>query len=143
VLINVNREKEPHHSIVLKDKSTGKTYKIIDYIRSAAVIWSPDSKRFSINDYAGSDYANTYIVAVDQSIPRIDVQKEIDRQIKNLRHGHHEYFAIVKWMDGQRVVVHHWGYGESQPGVFCDCLIYALSGSARKCANQPMTCSPN
>src|SRR2546423_7329772 len=58
-LVNVDNGRQNFHSISLKEKSTGTVRKITDYGRSAAVVWAPNSKRFALNDYAGSDYTNT------------------------------------------------------------------------------------
>ncbi|HVP44406.1 MAG TPA: hypothetical protein VMS96_13315 [Terriglobales bacterium] len=133
-LINVDSDKEPHHSIFLKERKTGQSRKVYEYGRSAAVLWAPDSKHFALNDHAGSDFTNTYVVAVDESTPRIDVQEEIQHFVKGLAGGHHEYFGVARWLDNRTVVVHHWGHGDGD--AFCDCIIYVLSESAKKCKRQ-------
>ena len=50
VLVNVDSDREPYHSIILKEKSTSTTRKISDYGRSATVVWAPDSRHFALND---------------------------------------------------------------------------------------------
>ena len=89
-LQNVDRDQEPHHSILLKENTTGKARKICDYNRSAAVIWSPDSRHFALNDYAGSDFTETTILSVDETVPNVDVQKEVNSKSKVTMGGDHE-----------------------------------------------------
>jgi hypothetical protein len=122
------------HSIFLTDKSTGLTRKVYDYGRGATVIWSPDNRRFALNDYAGSNISEIYIIATDQRTPQLDVGEEIRLKAKDLARGDHEYFGIARWLDGQHVIVHHWGHGDGQ--AFCQCYIYKLGGPVMKCAKQ-------
>ena len=137
ILINVDSGREPnHYSILLKDKTAGKTSKIYEYGRSATAVWAPDSRHFAINDYAGSDFTNTYIIAVDGITPRIDLQKEISQQI-DLPGGDHEYFGVARWLDERRVVVHHWGHDSDRRSEFCGCYTYTLNGRVERCAKQP------
>jgi hypothetical protein len=138
VLQNVDRDQEPHHSIFLKDKTTGKTRKICDYGRSASVIWSPDSRHFALNDYAGSNYAEASIITVDETRPTIKLQDVILDKYGAATDWGHEYFGTVRWLDAQRVVIHDWGHKDEPPlGDSCVCYVYALGGSVRKCAHQP------
>jgi hypothetical protein len=122
--------------------------KIYDYGRSASVVWAPDSRHFAVNDYAGSNVADAYIVDVNEKVPRIDVTEEIVRHDSDLSQRvklvgwDHDYFGVSRWLDERRVVVHHWGHGGSQPTAFCVCYIYTVSGSAEKCARQPRGSDP-
>jgi len=143
VLLSVENEREPYHSILLKDKNTRKMRKIYDYGRSASVVWAPDSRHFALNDYAGSNLAETYIIAVDETEPRIDLQEEIARhQRVGPTAGDHEYFGVSRWLDERKVVVHHWGHGGSPTKAFCMCYIYTLNGSVEKCTRQPQASNP-
>ena len=92
VLVNVDSDREPYHSIILKEKSTSTMRKISDYGRSATVVWAPDSRHFALNDYAGSDFTNTHIIAVDESVPRIDIQMK-SSPMSDVWREDHEYFA--------------------------------------------------
>lgn len=142
VLVNVDSDREPYHSIILKEKSTSTMRKISDYGRSATVVWAPDSRHFALNDYAGSDFTSTHIIAVDESVPRIDLQKELLAHVRRLAGGDHEYFGVVRWLDNRHVIVNHWSHGESQPRAFCECYVYTLNGSVGKCAKQPRSSDP-
>jgi len=144
VLQDVDRDQEPNHSIFLKSIATGKTRKVCDYGRGASIVWSPDSRRFAINDYAGSDFTETSILSVDETVPKIDVQDEILRYDRSLRERvtlvgwGHDYFGVVRWLDAQKTVVHHWGHNDEPPlGDFCVCYVYILGVSVQKCAHQP------
>jgi hypothetical protein len=139
-LINTNSDREPHHTLFLKEKRTGELRKITDYERSVGVVWAPDSRHFAVNDYAGSNVTDTYIVATAGIAARIDVQDEINKKVKHLIGGDHEYFGVARWLDARRVIVHHWGHGDD--GMFCECYIYVLRGPVRKCARQPKSSEP-
>ena len=134
-LINVDNDKEPYHSVSLKDRKTGERRRVYQYERSAAVLWAPDSKHFAVNDHAGSDFTNTYIIAIDQDAPRVDVQEQIRQLVDDLGGGDHEYYGVSRWLDSRTVVVRHWGHGERRS--FCDCVIYVVNKSARKCTRHP------
>lgn len=133
VVVNIDNQRQPYHSIILEEKGTGRTRKIADYERSVAVLWAPSSGLLALNEYSGSDSTSTYIIPLDESLPKIDVQKEIVSKAKHIAHGDHEYFGVMRWVDDRRVIVNHWGHGESEQG-FCECYIYTLNGSVRRCA---------
>jgi hypothetical protein len=105
-------------------------------------VWSPDSRHFALNDYGGSDFTETAILSVDETVPKIDVQDEILRQDERERvtlvgFGR-DYFGVARWLDARRVVVHHWGHNDEPPlGSFCVCYVYVLGGSVQKCLRQP------
>jgi hypothetical protein len=134
---NVDHNAHYHHFLFLKDKTTGKSRQVYEYGRGASVVWSPDSHHFAIDDGAGSDYTETKILSVEEGLPEIDVQKEIEDKAQNVPGGHHEYFYVAYWIDPRRVVVYHWGYGGEAPSAFCECYVYRLNGLARRCARQP------
>lgn len=132
-----NVDHDDGYILLLKDNNTGKTRQIYEYTRGASVVWSPDSRHFAIDDGAGSNYTETKILSVDDGVAEIDVQKEIRNKARNVPGGHHEYFYVAYWIDARRVVVYHWGYGEEDPGWFCNCYVYWLNGPVHKCVRQP------
>ena len=134
ILRDVDNSPEARHSILLVDRTTGSIRKVYEYTRHVGLIWTPDSSRFALNDYAGSDLTNTYIVATNEITPRIDVQQEISNKARGLSVGHHEYFGVARWLDNGRVVVHHWGHGDKN--MFCRCYIYSLNGAVQTCPKQ-------
>lgn len=141
VLLNVNNDHEPHHSIFLKDKSSGTQTKMYEYDRSATVLWAPDGKHFALNDYGGSDFAETYIIALDGS--RIDVSKHISDYVP-AKPSHrnfswdHAYFAVSRWIDSRRAIVNFWGHGaDPRPNSGCVCYVYSLDNGVKECVKQP------
>jgi len=143
MLQNVDRDQEPYHSILLKDNTSGKRRKVCDYGRSVRVIWAPDSRRFALNDYAGSNFTKTTIVSVDETVPTIDVQAAIlhsnvsQSESVTLVGSGHDYFGVTRWLDKHRAVVHHWGHSDVPPlRAFCECYLYTLDGSVEKCAHK-------
>jgi len=135
LLQDVDHNQE-YRVLFLKSMTTGKARQIYKYTRNASVVWSPDSRHFAIDDAAGSDYTETKILSVDETVPEIDVQQEI-RDKMDVPSGHHEYFYVAYWIDARRVVVYHWGYGGEDPNGFCECYVYRLNGRVYKCARQP------
>jgi hypothetical protein len=137
VLQNVNPDSKQPRTIFLKDKTTGKTRKICEYGRSVGLLWSPNSRRFALNDRAGSDYTETSILSVDETVRKIDVQDAILRDAKaQMPSCDHCYFGVSRWLDDRSVVVFGSGYGNGSP-LFCLCYIYTLNGKVRKCLRQP------
>jgi hypothetical protein len=137
VLENIEHAQEPYSdSIVLRDKTTGKSRKITDYSRSIGVIWSPDSRHFALNNHAGSDYTETTILSVDETSPKIDVQNAIEQR-SNLQDAGHEYFGVARWLDAHRVLTYHWGHADEAHYEYCECYILDLNGGVKRCAHQP------
>jgi hypothetical protein len=70
---NLDDPQQPVHSIFLIDKRTGEKRKVYEYGRRATVLWSPNRRRFALNDYLGSNVSETYVIAIDGSTPKLDV----------------------------------------------------------------------
>jgi hypothetical protein len=138
VIQNVDHNEEYKHFLFLKDKATGTSRQVYEYGRSASVVWSPDSLHLAINDYAGSNVAETYIFSIDETVPKINVRDELVHKGKVVPPGGHDYFGVARWLDGQRVVVHFWGHSDdSSARAICQCYIYTLGGPVVRCAHQP------
>jgi len=143
VIQNVDHNDDRQHFLLLKDETTGKSREVYEYGRNATVAWSPDSRYFAINDYAGSNFTETYIFSIDETTPKINVQDELLHKGKVIPTGGHDYFGVVRWLDGQRVVIHHWGHSDDPPAkAFCECYLYTLHGSVVKCSHQPKSDDP-
>ena len=132
---NIESGGDPRDGLLLTDKTSGKTREVYRYGRRVSVLWSPDSRHFAIDDAAGSDYTETKIFSAKDGAAELDVQKEIGKL--HIPHGHHEYFYVASWIDPTSVLVYHWGYGEEQPNLFCECYVYRLDGPVRRCPRQP------
>src|SRR5690348_4256013 len=57
IIENVDSDKEPHHTLRLKNIETGVVRTLCNYPRHVSVLWSPDGKKLVINHYAGSDFS--------------------------------------------------------------------------------------
>jgi hypothetical protein len=122
----------------LKNNATREARKICEYGRHVSVLWSPDSRYFALNDYVGSNIAETFIISVDETVSRVDLQDRILSKYGAVTHGGHEYFGVARWLDVRRVVIHDWGHDDEPPSRdFCVCYVYTLGAYVQKCAHQP------
>ena len=76
VIRNVDGPGQLDHRLFLEEKSTGAKREVYSYMRSVAVVWSPDSRHFAVNDYQVSNIAEAYILGVRDSDGKIDLKKE-------------------------------------------------------------------
>jgi hypothetical protein len=132
-----------HHAVFLKDTRTGRVRKVYQYERSAAVLWSPDSRHFAVDDFEGSNIAEAYIFSTDEPTLKIDLQDHLLRQGGLRPSGGHDYFGVSRWLDPSRVVVHYWGHSDDPPAsAFCECYVFNLNGAIKKCAQQSAARDP-
>ena len=136
VLQNIDRDEEPKHSILLKDKTTAKTRTVYVYLSRAVVFWSPDSTHFAIDDISRGHVA--YIFAVDETAQRIDIQNELQETSHIDPANGDNQFDLARWLHPERVVVLSWRYSKDRPQrVSCHCYIYTLNGAVEKCSKHP------
>ena len=136
VLQNIDRDEEPKHSILLKDKTTGKTRTVYDYLSRAVVPWSPDSTHCAIDNTSRRQVA--YIFAVDETAPKIDVQVELLQKANVVPTPGHEQFGVARWLDPERIAILNWGYtADTLRKAFCQCYVYTLNRTVRKCSKRP------
>jgi hypothetical protein len=138
VVENVDSDKEPHHTLLLKNTETGAVRTLCNYSRHVTVLWSPDRKKFSVNDYAGSDFSKILIFSADQESPPQDIGAELLQSLKDspdrrsLADNHHVYFAVSSWEENDAVKLKAWGHGEVDPKGFSRLYQYSLGGSFRR-----------
>jgi hypothetical protein len=138
VLENLDSDKEPHHTLRLKNSETGAVRTLCNYPRHVSVLWSPDGKKLVVNDYAGSDFSKTLIFSADQDSPPQDVGAQLLESLKDspdrrsLADNHHVYFAVSSWEGNEAVKVKVWGHGEVDPKGFSRLYQYTLDGSFRR-----------
>ncbi len=136
-VVNIDSDKEPHHSLMLKNIGNGSVAPLHQYGRHVSVLWSPDSKKLVVNDYTGSSSATSLIFFVDRSAT-LDLQKELLKSLGespdkiSLTDNHHVYVVVSKWVDGQRVRLRVWGYGEVDPKGFSWQYVYTVGKSFRR-----------
>jgi hypothetical protein len=70
-------------ALVLRSVKSGERRTLYTYERDASVLWSPDSRRIVINDYAGTDYTNNLVVSIYRDAPPIDRRSGFFNQIQN------------------------------------------------------------
>lgn len=138
VLENLDSDKEPHHTLRLKNTETGAVRTLCNYPRHVTVLWSPDGKKLVVNDYAGSDFSKILIFSADQDSPPQDVGAQLLQSLKDspgrrsLADNHHVYFAVSSWEGNEAVKVKVWGHGEVDPKGFSRLYQYTLGGSFRR-----------
>ena len=135
---NVDSDKEPHHTLLLKNTETGAVRTLCNYPRNVTVLWSPDGKKLVVNDYAGSDFSKILIFSADEDSPPQDVGSELLQSLKDspdrrsLADNHHVYFAVSSWEGNDAVRLKVWGHGEVDPKGFSRLYQYTLRGSFRR-----------
>lgn len=138
VVENVDSDKEPHHTLRLKNTETGAVRTLCNYPRHVTVLWSPDGKKLAVNDYAGSDFSKILIFSADQDSPAQDVGAELLQSLKDspdrrsLADNHHVYFAVSSWEGNDAVKLKVWGHGEVDPKGFSRLYQYTLGGSFQR-----------
>ena len=124
--------------LVLLNVKSGVRRTLYPYTRDATVVWSPDSQRFAINDYAGSNYTNNLVYSVDPKEPPVDLQKQMDlgglpEPGRKIQEVDHLYYSVINWRSANEVKLLAWGHGGQPSRSFCWCLLLTLDGKARRC----------
>ena len=122
-IINIDtaRDSDFNHTLFLKDSKSGRVEELLEYARSVAVLWSPDSKGFAITDYEGSDYSNCKIFVLGDITRIVSIQTELESHFKTNRHifeNHHVYIEAREWINSTSVKININGYGEIDPDGF-------------------------
>ena|SRR5271168_3195972 len=76
VVVGVDSPEEPHHTIFLEDRRLQTRRKLLNYERSADILWNPNSKSLALTDHGGSDFSLCSVIAVDPAAPSIQVMDE-------------------------------------------------------------------
>lgn len=137
---NLNRTEEPHHILMLKDNGNNTVRKLYSYDREASIVWSPDSQKLLLNDYAGSDYTLNYILYVNEQRPVVDlkqalVQNMAKKERRSATNNDHFYVSGLEWIEDSKVKLIAWGHGSQNPNGFCRCYIYVMTGGVTRCKN--------
>lgn len=101
----------------------------------ASVLWSPDSHKLAINDYAGSDFTNNLVLSVNTNTPPFDLKNEVLRSLAGheIPTSDHLYMSFIRWRSGSQLELIAWGHGEEAQGGFCQCFLVSLNGNVRQC----------
>src|SRR5258706_12136382 len=87
VVENVDSDKEPHHTLLLRSGETGSVRILCTYKRHVNVLWSPDGNKLAVNDYSGSDFSKSLIFSADGNTPPQDVGAELLQSLKGSPEG--------------------------------------------------------
>ncbi len=123
--------------LILTNLRTGEHRLLYTYTRDATVLWSPDSQRIAVNDYAGSDFTRNVVYSVDPDQTPFDVQRTLGqaaaRKDQRLPAADHLYMSVTKWESDRELDVLVWGHGGEVSHGFCECRILTLAGEIREC----------
>ncbi len=126
-----------------------KAVKTPEYFRGTEVIFSPDSRHFALNWYAGSDNGHPLIFWMkEKGAPKelAYTQKKTgkireqlddlfwikfmrDYDLDPLNSGHHRYCYVLEWLDNDTVLLGGHGHGFESPRFYVDsewCQLYSL-----------------
>jgi hypothetical protein len=119
-VVNVDSDTEPHHTLLLENRQTKSTRKILEYDRSVEVLWNPDSTMFAVNNYAGSNVGECLIFLINKAAS-VNVGDVLQNgttnrdEISTLHASDHIYWAAVRWMSPQLLKVKLWGHTDVSP----------------------------
>jgi hypothetical protein len=135
---NLNHSTTQKYVLILKDNMTNIRRILYYYDRWISAIWSPDSQKILINNYAGSDYTLNIILYINRKIPPINLQNELIRYMtakeqQIVKNNDHIYFSALEWIDNKNIKLIVWGHGAQNPDGFCKCYIYKMSVGIRQC----------
>ena len=125
-----------HHLFLLEVKSGKRDY-LYSYRRHVDIIWSPDSSRVAVNDYAGSANADCLIFSTSKAREIYSVETEMSIKCKDYQKtiigNHHYYITCQRWNStGTSIEVKAEGYGEKVPEGFELWYRYILGGEFTK-----------
>lgn len=135
---NINSLEEPHHLLNVKDNKTNTIRKLYSYEREASLVWSPDSTKLILNDYAGSDYTINLIFSITKQKPILDLRKSLIQKMpkferKRAIFNDHVYVSGLEWIGNQQIMTIVWGHGDHNPKGFCECYIFSVNGNTSHC----------
>jgi|HubBroStandDraft_1064217.scaffolds.fasta_scaffold03660_11 hypothetical protein len=122
-------------ALVLQNLESGEHRVLYTYDRDAAVLWSPDSRRVVINDFAGGDYTNNLPVSVDRRGSPIDLKERLLRSEpkQSVLKSDHLYIAAVEWESESEIKLLAYGHDSERKISFCRCFQMSLEGRVEQC----------
>jgi len=131
VLMNVDSDSEPHHTVFLAAQGSKARRKLFTYGRGVEVLWSPNSQLFIVNDYAGSDYSRCRVYPVEAGKAPIEAWDDLlasqSASVRSLLlDNHHVYIAAMRWVTAISFDLKAWGYGDNSPSGFVRHFSYTV-----------------
>ena len=117
-IINEDNEKEPNHALYIKNNNLKTKNKILYYNRHVDVLWSPNSKRFFVNNYKESNLSDCEIISVI-SRNRLSVAHALTKEKGAILRGNddsHLYITCLSWIGPDAVLVSAKGYDGLRSG---------------------------
>ena len=122
---------DAEHVLALENRELGTTVEVYRFGRSLSVVWSLDSKHFTINDYAGSDYTRNYLFAAAGARVVVDMNELLSEKVLLSARRDHVYISAWRWARRDRVEVLLYGHGGQAS--FCRCFEVSTSASIMNC----------
>ena len=120
--VDIEKDGEFSHQLILRDTKTNTEKVIYSYGRYVDVLLSKDSKGLIINDHGGSDYTNCIIVRFQKEIEMYNVKELLTSQAikykKSIVGNHHVYIEGDQWITNKKIKVRITGYGDVDPDGF-------------------------
>ena len=136
IVESIDQDDIPNHRLVLRETTSGEVTELIEYSRYVDVAWSPRGVWLFINDYAGSNLTDCYVLEVVNSkvVRRIDIIEELRSSgYSSSKLGAlHLYVAGIRWQSENRLRLEVSGYDEPFPRGFKDDFEYVIGGGFRR-----------
>lgn len=138
---SIEQNKEPFHKLVFEKKDGGgKLTKrdLMDYERNVDVLWSPDSSKFVVNDWLGSNCASAYLYDVRDLKKRIEIDQELidsvkdEKDHKSLTASSHIYIFANRWISPGAIEIKATGHDGPDPGGFTLLYQWDLKSSFKR-----------
>jgi Tol biopolymer transport system component len=131
VVLNVDSDKEPEHTLFLVERPSKAKRKLLVYGRYTEALWNPNSDLIAITDYAGSNVAQCLVFSTSGRAP-VDIGEQITRTVRgkkeraSIQENDHVYFAGIAWTSPRTLKVKVWGHGDADPSGFKRFYTYTI-----------------
>lgn len=89
------------HVLWLKAAAAGTSMKLLEFERSADLVWSPDGRSLAVTDHAGSNESVLWVFTGPTLLPAVNVEDRLRASLGELpeifRNGH-RYLEAVGWV---------------------------------------------
>lgn len=103
-------------SVFLTDLHSGKKKLFYKYGRNIAIVWSPFSDRFAVNDFVGSNLSEVFLYDLVQPDLKIDLDDRLSksgrprREQLSIETADHVYTYVLRWLDRDQLLFKVRGY---------------------------------
>lgn len=117
-IINKDNDNDQNHVIYIRDNISRSIKPVIYYNRHIDIGWSPNSKRFFVNNYKESNISDCEIITTNAG-KKISIAHAITKQDGAILLGNddsHFYVTCLSWLNPQSVSVSVVGYNGPRSG---------------------------